>query len=251
MVQLGDDDGARRARVGALVPQHRGQAVDAVGGGDGEEGGVGRSQACPQVTDEVGVAGSVQEVHLDVVVHERRQGQVDRALLPDLDLVEIADGAAVLHAAGPLDRACRGEQRLSQRRLPGSGVADQHNVAHVLGLAGRWCPAGGARCCLLRHTTASLCSCSLLLLVPAFTHCSATTSPRPQSARLPLAVPRPRGPLVKRIDQPPVRSNGHAEGAETRPCPAADASGEGSRAHPADPEHADGHRGCRHDGRAR
>ena len=37
MVELGDDDRARRARARALVPQHRGQAVDAVGGRHGEQ----------------------------------------------------------------------------------------------------------------------------------------------------------------------------------------------------------------------
>src|SRR6266487_4414970 len=88
-----------------------------------------------------------------------------------------------------------------------------------------------------------------LLLVPAFTH-------RPWHHNPPAAIGAPvvvcgsrRGRHVKRIDQPPVRSKGHAQGAETWPCPAADTGGAGARAHPADPEHADGHRDRRHDGR--
>jgi hypothetical protein len=112
VVELGDDDGPRRARAGALVPQHRRQPVDPVGGGNREERGVGGPQPGPEVTDEVGVAGSVQEVDLDVIVHERGQRQVHRAALPDLDLVEVTDGAAVLDATGALDGAGRGEQRL-------------------------------------------------------------------------------------------------------------------------------------------
>ena len=79
VVDLGDHDGPRRADGCALVPEHLGQAVDAVGGRDGEQRGVGRAQPGPQVAGEVGVARRVQQVHLDVAVHERHQRQVDRA----------------------------------------------------------------------------------------------------------------------------------------------------------------------------
>src|SRR5712664_679821 len=58
--------------------------------------------------------------------------------------------------------------------------------------------------------------------------CRSQTGPRPDQ-------------VVKRIDQPPVRSNGHAEGAETGSCPAADTSEPGARADPDNPQHADGH----------
>src|SRR5258706_7061738 len=74
------------------------------------------------------------------------------------------------------------------------------------------------------------------------------TSPRPQSARVPWSDGSPPDQVVKRIDQPPVRSNGHAEGAETGSCPAADTTGPGSRADPDNPQHADCHRNGRHDG---
>jgi hypothetical protein len=51
-------------------------------------------------------------------VEDRREGQVDRTLLPDLGLVEVADRGALFYAARALDRAGRGEQRLDQARLP-------------------------------------------------------------------------------------------------------------------------------------
>src|SRR6266702_8615801 len=52
------------------------------------------------------------------------------------------------------------------------------------------------------------CSCQPLPTAPG------TTSPRLQSAHLSWSARPPAGRLVKRIDQPPVRSNGHAQGAE-------------------------------------
>jgi len=51
-------------------------------------------------------------------VHDRRQREVDRALLADFNLVEIADRGPFLDPAGPLNRAGVGEKGLGQRRLP-------------------------------------------------------------------------------------------------------------------------------------
>ena len=49
---------------------------------------------------------------VNAVVHDGREGQVDRSLLPDLDLVEVADRGSLFDAAWALDRARRGEERL-------------------------------------------------------------------------------------------------------------------------------------------
>jgi len=152
VVDLGDHDGAGRAGGGAFVPQHPGQAVDAVGGGDREQGRVGGPQAGPQLGGEIGVSGGVQQVDLDAAMQDRREGQVHRALLPDLDLVEVAHGRPVLDPAGPLDRPGAGEQGLHQRRLARSGMADQHDIAHAVRLAGRRHSARSRRApCLVRH----------------------------------------------------------------------------------------------------
>lgn len=56
-LQMGDDDGAGHADGLALVPDHAGGAVDAVGGGDDEKGRVRGAQTGLELADEVGVSG--------------------------------------------------------------------------------------------------------------------------------------------------------------------------------------------------
>ena len=68
--------------------------------GDDEQRGVGGAQPGAQLADEVAVAGGVDQVDLDAVVQQRRDGQRDRALLADRGRVVVADRAAV-------DRRCR------------------------------------------------------------------------------------------------------------------------------------------------
>ena len=171
VIDLGDHDRAGRARDGAFLPQHLGQAVHPVRGGDGEQRGVGGPQAGAQVPGKIRVPGGVQEINFHAGVLERDQRQVDRPLLADLDLVEVADGGPVLDPARPLDRPGGRQQGLGQGRLACSGVADQHHVAHALGLAGHWCPAGGSRCVSpVRHPRrllASFGSCMVSLNLPA------------------------------------------------------------------------------------
>ena len=65
LVELGDDDGPRHADRGALLPEQPGRAVDPVDRGHDEQRGVGGPQPGAQVTDEVGVAGGVEQVDLD------------------------------------------------------------------------------------------------------------------------------------------------------------------------------------------
>ena len=79
-VELGDDDRAGEPDCGALVPQLHGAGVDAVDRGDDEQRGVGRAQAGPQLADEVGRAGGVEQVDLDARVLERQQRQAHRPL---------------------------------------------------------------------------------------------------------------------------------------------------------------------------
>ena len=92
-VELGHHDGPRHADGRALLPQHSGHAVDAVGGRDDEERGIGGAEASAEIADEVGVAGGVEEVDLDATVAQRCQAERDAALLPVLGLVEVGHGA--------------------------------------------------------------------------------------------------------------------------------------------------------------
>ena len=52
-VELGDDDGARHADRGALLPQLHGRGVDAVDRGDDEQGRVGGAETGPELAHEV------------------------------------------------------------------------------------------------------------------------------------------------------------------------------------------------------
>ncbi len=197
VVDLRNDHGAGHPDRGALIPQHPGQAVHALGGGDGEERRVRRAQPGPQVAGEVGVPGGIQQVHLDPGMDERGHGEVDRALLPDLHLVEVADGRAILHPAHPLDGAGRAQQRLDQSCLARTGMADQRDVAHAC-LAGRPVlhrPWLSILSCLSSSPPAGLFGCVAAAaagrrvlrstaLRSAFTPGHRTTSPRPESPGL-------------------------------------------------------------------
>ena len=90
----------------------------------------------------------------------RGQGQVHRALLPDFDLVEVADRAPVLHPAGPGDRPGAHEECFYQSCLACPGMADQRDVPHAAGLAGHCCPAGGWGSFPVRHESRLLLRCS-------------------------------------------------------------------------------------------
>ena len=90
VVELGDDHGAWHADSRALLPEHLGRAVDAISGGNNEQRRIRGAQAGPQIPDEVGVTGCVDEVDLDAVVLEGRERKRDGPLLAQLGLVEVA-----------------------------------------------------------------------------------------------------------------------------------------------------------------
>ena len=93
VVELGDHHGAGHADLAAFLPQRLGRLVDALVGGDHEQRAVRGPQPGPQLADEVGVSGGVDQVDLDAVVRQRRHGDADRSLLADLGVVEVADRA--------------------------------------------------------------------------------------------------------------------------------------------------------------
>ena len=134
VVAAGDDDRARHADRGALLPLRDGGRVDrafaALVRGDDEQGGVGGAQAGAQLADEVPVAGGVDQVDLGVLVEDRGDGQRDRPLLAHRGGIVVADRGAVDDGARAGDRGGVGEQRLDQGRLPRSGGPDEDHVAH-------------------------------------------------------------------------------------------------------------------------
>ena len=129
VVELGDHHGARHADPTALQPQRSGRLVDALVGRDHEQRAVRRPQAGPQLADEVGVAGGVDQVDLHPAVRQRRQRQPYRTLLLDLGLVAVADRGAVGDRPGPGQNARCHQQGLDERGLAAAGRPDEHDVA--------------------------------------------------------------------------------------------------------------------------
>ena len=88
-VQLGQRDDPGQVGNGAFLPEGLGCAVDAVRCGDHEDGCVSCTDAGAELTDEVGVAGGVKEVHEHVAGHQRGKVELGRAL-PVLLLAAVA-----------------------------------------------------------------------------------------------------------------------------------------------------------------
>ena len=147
LVDVRDHHGPGHADVGAFLPEHPGGSVDrptgrGVGRGDHEQGGVRGPEAGPQLPDEIGVAGGVDQVdpHLGrgATGPDRRgesagNRQRHRSADATFHILEIADSGAVLDGAGPADRAGGGQDRLHQHRLAGAARADQHHIADPVG----------------------------------------------------------------------------------------------------------------------
>src|SRR5690606_34721689 len=94
-------------------------------GGDRVDGRQHRDRAA----HEVGVAGRVEQVDGDAVVLEVTDGDVEGVLETLFLFREVRDRVAPIHAAGRADRSGPLEQRLDQRGLSRTRVADEGNVA--------------------------------------------------------------------------------------------------------------------------
>src|SRR6266545_261408 len=78
------------------------------------DSGVGGGQRRAHVADEIGVPGGVEQVDLVAVVLDRRHGQRGGDVLAVLLRLEVGHGGPVLHAADPVDRTGRVQERLDQ-----------------------------------------------------------------------------------------------------------------------------------------
>ena len=207
VVELGDHHGAWHRDLGALAPQGGGGVVDGLVGADHEQRAVGGAQSGAHLTDEVGVAGGVDEVDLGLPVDDRRDGQRDGALVGVLELLEVADGAALGDGSRSGDGSGGGEQRLDQGGLPGPTGSDQHHVAD---------PVGAARPEILPGWSATACPVSHLRL-----RCSGGPG-RAAGSRAPRASVRgtqttPPGPDVQGVEGHRIRrGRGGEEGSEER-----------------------------------
>ena len=121
---IDDDDAVERALggVGHHAQCHR---LDAGGRVDHDRRGLHRLQRGQRLTEEVGVAGGVEQVDAGVAVLQVHHAGAQRMLHAALDRVEVADRAATLDAAHRADHAGLLQQRLGQAGLAGGGRADQ------------------------------------------------------------------------------------------------------------------------------
>ena len=128
-VELVDDDHPRDAEAGGGAPGVLGLGLHAVGGTDDDDGQVDIGQGGDHLAGEVGVAGRVEQVHLDAVDREGGQARRDGELARHLFGLEVHDGAALLDRSPPRDRSGGGQERLGERGLAGAVMADEGDVA--------------------------------------------------------------------------------------------------------------------------
>ena len=130
-VDVVDEDGARDVHLLGCLPQlgrHDLRAIDGVNHEHGHLGGVHRGD---RIADEVGVTRGVEQVDFVVLVMNSSNGRADGELAPDLFVVVIEIGLAVVGRAHA-GRATGDEQhRLSERSLAGAILADKRDVAHM------------------------------------------------------------------------------------------------------------------------
>ena len=133
VVELRDHHRPGHPHVGALVPEPNGRVVDPLVGRDHEQGAVRRPQPGPQLTDEVGVSGSVDQVDLGAGVHQRRHGERHGTPMCLLGLLVVGDRGALGDRAGAVDRPTHHQQRLEECCLSRRARPDQDDVANPVG----------------------------------------------------------------------------------------------------------------------
>ena len=130
-----------RFALAAHLEQLERLRLDALGGVEHHDRGVGGRQHPVGVLGEVAVARGVEQVEHVVAVRElqHRRGDGDAALLLHLHPVggDPPPLAARLHRAGRLHRPAVEEELLREGRLAGVGVADDREGAPAGGLLGR------------------------------------------------------------------------------------------------------------------
>ena len=135
LVELVDEDHPGDAQLLGEPPDVLGLDLDALDGADDEHGEVGDPQGGVHVADEVGVAGSVDEVDLVALPLERAPSTAT-ATCSRLCSSGSKSMTVVPSSTRPsrLMAPARIQQRLGQRRLPRPAVSDEGDVADLL----RW-----------------------------------------------------------------------------------------------------------------
>ena len=143
-VEVVDEDDARLLELVAAAPQPRGHDLDARHARDREERALHDPQRAERVGHEARIAGRVEDVELVALVLGVQERARDRHGAPLLVLVVVRHRGAVGDGAQARDRARLEEQRLRERRLAASAVADERDVADLLGRERHAVPPAGS-----------------------------------------------------------------------------------------------------------
>ena len=130
-VDLVDDEQPVQAALRRPLHEASGHHLDAVLRVDDDGGGFHRGEGRQRLAEKIGVAGGVEQVDAGGFAVglgvEARDGELQGVLQLLLERGVIAHSGAALDAAGRGDRPRSCEQRLGQRGLPRSGLADERN----------------------------------------------------------------------------------------------------------------------------
>ena len=132
-VELVHEDRARQTALFGELPRDLRLDLDALDGRHDEQCEVGGLDRGGDVADEVGVARSVEDVHLAVFELEGCQRQRHRDGAALFLGVEVAHGGAVLDPAEADDRPSVEQEGLGQRGLAGAAMPDECDVADLRG----------------------------------------------------------------------------------------------------------------------
>ena len=131
-VELVDDDRAGQTLVRGLGEHLAGVHLDAVDGGDDDDGRLDGGERFEGRADEVRIAGGVEDVEVLAVVIDVEDVGVDGEVVFMFLVVGVGDGGPVVHAAHPIDRVGLEEQGIGQAGLARGAVPHECNVPDVL-----------------------------------------------------------------------------------------------------------------------
>ncbi len=132
-VDVVDEHGARQAHALGFAPQFRGHDLGTCDGVHNEQRHFGGLHGGKRITDEVGMARSVKQVDLVVMVRNGRDGRAQGELAANLFLIVVKVGFAVVGGAHAR-RAARDVQHcLGERGFAGTILTHQHDVSDMFG----------------------------------------------------------------------------------------------------------------------
>ncbi len=130
-VHLVDDQHASQAALAGLIEHAPGVHLDAVGSGDDDDRRLDGTERLQRGTDEIGVAGSIEDVNLLPLVFQDQQTGINRVVPFLFFLVVVGNAGAVVHAAAAVHRLGLKQKVIGQRGLARCSMSHQGDIANV------------------------------------------------------------------------------------------------------------------------